>query len=483
MIIAVTTFYQSKTNYGQLLQAWALQQVLMLHGHFPYIIRYGFHEQLEPSLHFEYPKASFDKLQCNRKLTAAMGTADDRGFDNFRAAHLNLSANAYNSLKQIQLSPPLADCYLTGSDQVWAQLLSKKDNEVFYLNFGPAEIRKVAYAPSFSQNKYPAELNDLLALNLKRLDAVSVREKTGVDICRQAGVTAQWTVDPTILLDADYYRMLAAEADTKLPDKYMLVYHVNVRQEDMPCWQSFAKYNSAQGIENIAVHANGEGRNDVEFLSEATYCYPTIQEWIRLADNCQYMLTTSFHGMVFAILLHKKFFVCLRPDSQFAGNDRIFSVLTAIGLQDRIVSNDMDIEQMMGKDIDWGRVDKIMQQLRDTSVDYLKDCLQGIRQTTYEEKVRQWTDNYIDKIKEANEENAKLRNQLEGTTAQWHSEKAEIQESARRHAEDARLQIQALQDSVDRIAMKNIKHLKTCRLLFAALALMTILLLLSLTLK
>ena len=379
MRIAITTFFQSQTNYGQLLQAFALQQVLMKLGHYPYTIRYGFHERLQPLQAGEPAETTLDKLLANQQpLTAEAGTEANRHFDAFRADHLNLSESAYNTLNELKAFPPAADCYLTGSDQVWAQLLCNRDNATFFLDFGKKKTLRLAYAPSFSLEAYPEEQNVLLKKHLKRFDAISTREKTGVEICRKVGYQAQWVVDPTMLLNGDDYRRLAAESKQPLPSDYAFVYHVNIERDDLPCWSLFNRYNNKAGLKAVAVHANGEGKakEAVEFLHpEATYVYPTIQEWIRLIDGSRYILTTSFHGMVFAILLHKPFFVSLRPKSMFAGNDRVTDILSALGLSDRVVTTETDVETMLRQPIDWDAVDARLEALRSRSMTYLTNSL------------------------------------------------------------------------------------------------------------
>lgn len=397
MRIAIITFFQSQTNYGQLLQAFALQQILMKMGHYPYIVRYGFHESFPLTIGMEPLESNFDKLLDDRTQweVANAGSADNRHFDDFRQAHLNLSKNAYNHLEELQIVPPIADCYLTGSDQVWAQLLSYTDNQTFFLNFGPEEILRISYAPSFALKNYPSELNDLLAENLKRFDAISVREKTGVDICNKVGVNAQWVIDPTMFLEGDYYRRLAKESQTRLPTNYMFIYHVNVKQQDLLYWSIFNSYNIEQGLRAIAVHANGENQTDVEFLENAEYLYPSIQDWIRLIDACQYVLTTSFHGMIFAILLHKPFFVGLRLESMFAGNDRIISILSEMGLQNRIVTQDMDIRKIMQQPINWKEVDEKLLVLRSGSLSFLKENLGKSSETKIPQQ--QWVQFMADK--------------------------------------------------------------------------------------
>ncbi|MBQ7461631.1 MAG: polysaccharide pyruvyl transferase family protein [Bacteroidaceae bacterium] len=376
MRIAVITFFQSQTNYGQLLQAFALQQILMRMGHFPYIIRYGFHENLPIVLTMDVPQKDNGKLLGEHQWQETeKGTAADRFFDKFREKHLNLSKNAYNNLRELQIVSPIADCYLVGSDQVWAQLLSYEGNRTFFLDFGPDDILRIAYAPSFSLSAYPEELNDVLSQNLERFQAISVREKTGVDICRKAGKEAKWVVDPTMLLSGDDYRLLGEESQTELLANYMLVYHVNVERKDFTCWNAFKQYNAEHGIRAVAVHANGENQLDVEFLEDAKYLYPTIQDWIRLIDGSQYVLTTSFHGMIFAILLHKPFFVLLRPESMFAGNDRILTILSELGLENFIVTDSMNFNEAMQRSICWEEVDKKLSVLRSSSITFLEEAL------------------------------------------------------------------------------------------------------------
>lgn len=399
MRIAVTTFFQSQTNYGQLLQAFALQQVLMRMGHFPYIIRYGFHKPFPLVLSTEPPKCCMDKLLGDKQVEVRKaGSKEDRFFDEFRQMHLNLSENTYNHLEELQLMPPIAECYITGSDQVWAQLLSCEDNQTFFLNFGPKEVLRIAYAPSFSLQNYPEDLNDRLSQNLKRFQAISVREKTGVDICRKAGMEAKWVVDPTMLLSSEDYRMLGKESQTETPTNYMLVYHVNVTRKDFPCWDAFRNYNEENGIHTVAVHANGENQPDIEFIDGAEYLYPTIQDWIRLIDGSQYVLTSSYHGIIFSILLHKPFIAVLRSESIFAGNDRIVSILSELGLEDRIFVPGTDIQKQIHQQISWDCVDEKLDSLRQDSQMFLNMSLSPQKTSSEMLTQHEWTSFIKDRL-------------------------------------------------------------------------------------
>ena len=464
MRIAVTTFFQSQTNYGQLLQAYALQQVLMQMGHYPFIIRYGFHEPLRPVLGIEYPQVSMDKLQCNTHIEAKTGDKDDRHFNDFRYHHLNLSANAYNTLEEIQCHPPIADCYMTGSDQVWAQLLNRPDNGTFYLDFGYDDTLRVAYAPSFSLDAYPKEINSLLQSNLKRFDALSVREKTGVEICRNVGYEAKWVLDPTMLLDGDYYRQLAKESQSPLPSNYMLIYHVNIKRGDLPCWDAVNSYNKAYNLKAVAVHANGEDQPDVEFIDEADYCYPCIQDWIRLIDNSQYVLTSSFHGMVFSVLLHKPFLISLRPDSMFAGNDRVFTILSALGLEERLATSEVDVAHVLSKPIDWKEVDYRIDLLRKESYDYLKGSLILKSNKVNAQERETWIiRNTLLQTNKLLVQNNNLQEELK-LSSELKQQLMDLSE-LKQQLMDMHCKFEAMKQEAERMSRKNKKHLMQIRLM------------------
>ena len=375
MKIAVITFFQSQNNYGQLLQCYALQQVLHDLGHKPYLIRYGFHQQYFhwlkkknfltiAGLHTMYHKIK--EVFFHGKKTS------ERGFDDFRKKYLSKSSRCYNSLAELQHRPPKADCYITGSDQVWAQLLSKNDNRSFFLDFGPDSIKRLSYAASFAVDDYPSDLKGKLAEQLGRFDAISVRERTGVNICKSVGFDATLVLDPTLLLKADQYQKLIKKPSCS---HYCFVYQVNVASKEELCWDAFSDYNRKHGLSSVATFANPIYDVNMEFLDGAEYVYPSIGEWIGYVNNAEYVLTSSFHGVVFSLLFHKPFVVCLRKESMFAGNDRIITLLDALNLSDRIMGVDRRTEEIIFHPIDWGKVDSALNQKREESLGFLSNNL------------------------------------------------------------------------------------------------------------
>lgn len=375
MRIAIITFFQSQDNYGQLLQCYALQQVLRIMGHKPYLIRYGFHQGY---FHLLKKKNIFTKegrkimLRQLKTVLFPHKRVLDRGFDGFRKKHVTQSLRCYNNLAELQKNPPKADCYITGSDQVWAQMLSENDNRSFFLDFGLDHVKRIAYAPSFAVESYPEELKEKLAKQLERFDAVSVREQTGVSICRSVGFDATLVLDPTLLLMAQQYRTLIKEPKV---GRYCFIYQVNVTAKEELWWDEFSSYNRGQGIKSIATFANPIEGVNMEILEGAEYIYPSIEEWLGLVREAEYILTSSFHGAVFSIIFHKPFVVCLRRDSMFAGNDRVLSLLEQLNLSDRIMQPDKSAAEIISKQIDWDAVDNRLKEKRKESIDFLKNSI------------------------------------------------------------------------------------------------------------
>ena len=88
-------------------------------------------------------------------------------------------------------------------------LLDNDENQAFYLNFGDKDTKRIAYAASFGRDVYPMELNGKLHDMLAKFNAVSVREKTGINICKKVGIQAVDVLDPTLLLSVKEYVRLS----------------------------------------------------------------------------------------------------------------------------------------------------------------------------------------------------------------------------------------------------------------------------------
>ena len=391
MKIGVITFWQSNDNYGQQLQCWALQQALKDLGHAPYIIRYDVENrpQRKDSLRglkliikflLVIPYLKYCKkliaLKNKRKDIEKIETKNkQRCFEPFREENLKFSDNIYHSLEDLKRNPPVADAYIVGSDQVWAQLLSNPENQSFFLDFGKADILRIAYAPSFSLNEYPRKLREKLANNLKRFTALSVREKTGSEICKTVGFDAPVVLDPTFLLSRNRYLSLQKNIK-EIVDTYIYVYSINILSKEELQWQEIKEFAQNKKYKIITTTSSGHIPGK-ELLDECEYDYASIPQWLSYIRNAQLVVTTSFHGIAFCIINNTPFIYFPLKGELSGGNNRVVDLLRDLMLEDRIYNDSVSIADMASQSIDWNKVNNTLNVLRGKSYTYIKVSLCG----------------------------------------------------------------------------------------------------------
>lgn len=384
MKIGIITFWQSNDNYGQLLQCWALQHYLRSKGHDAYLIRYDFAGRnnskplwkkilkaltIYPLIkHFVHRKTECAK---NKLIVELNAKNKQRHFDDFRRDMLQMTDEIYHSLKELQSSPPTADIYITGSDQVWSQLLNNKENEVFFLNFGGKTVKRIAYAASFGLKVYPPKLNRFLINNLKRFDSISVREYDGVSICKNVGVLATKVLDPTLLLNRKEYLNMVAKPRYK---NYIYIYSLNVSAPEELCFSQIKVFAQSKNASIIVTPASGYVLGK-EIYKDVTYDYPTVQNWLSNICYARLVVTTSFHGIVFCIILHTPFIYIPLTGSLSKMNNRVTDLLKSIGLNDRIIENKEDIEKKTDVPIIWDECENILSVSLKESEHFLNDSI------------------------------------------------------------------------------------------------------------
>lgn len=385
MRIGIITYWQSNDNYGQLLQCWALQQYLKRQGHEPFLIRYDMLNRVLPhqkrkkvlKVMLVYPVIRYllnrKKKRIQAQLWAEISKKNIlRKFDEFRDNMVEQSPLLYSSLSELQSNPPQADVYITGSDQVWSQLLDIKENEVFFLNFGTAQTKRISYAASFGMEEYPKHLREVLSRNLQRFDKISVREKTGMKICADIGVSTQLVVDPTLLLPAADYRELSLKS--KYSD-YVYIYSLNISSSDEIYFEKIKEMATAQDCKIVVTPATG-CTIGAELFDEVTYDYATIPSWLSNIDNAKLVVTTSFHGIVFCILMHTPFVYIPLKGELSKMNNRAENLLSVVGLESRSAKSESGFEAVaLNRDIDWNVVDERIHQLRKDSYEFLRTSI------------------------------------------------------------------------------------------------------------
>lgn len=387
MKIGIITLWQSSDNYGQQLQCWALQQELIKLGHEPYLIRYDiehkFSKSIKPSIFKKllklllvYPIVPFFIRKIRERKEQKLCDYNafrnvERNFDNFRKDNIIMSNQVYTSLQNLKETPPKADAYIVGSDQVWAFLLDNLENRAMFLDFGEKTTKRIAYAPSFSMPSYPDRLKSLLKNNLERFDFLSVREQTGVKICNELGFQSQTVLDPTLLLEKDSYATISSSESI---GNYIYLYYLNIKDAEEVQWYRLKQFAKKSKLKIIATPASGyiQGR---ELFDNVEYRYATIPQWINLINGARLVVTTSFHGVVFCILHHTSFVYFPLKGKFSKGNNRVLDLLKDLNLSDCIMKDGETFATIMKKEINWNTIDVLLNKFRKHSEDFLKKAL------------------------------------------------------------------------------------------------------------
>lgn len=381
MRIGIVTYWSSSDNYGQQLQCFALQKYLIGLGHNAYLIKYM------PTSHIplwrriarfvkyrllvsseQKEKDKKLKLICERnKLLNCR-----RGFKEFRDKYIKSTEIVYRNIKELRNNPPAADIYICGSDQVWNNSLKDPDTAGWFLDFGKPTVKRVSYAASIGRDIDSSEINRFTKY-LKNFNAISVREQKAYTLCHQLGFDKSLiAIDPTLLLNSSAYDSIEIDSNgTDVAGKpYVFIYTLNIRTAEEIYWDDFQKIIAKDGLQIRSVSSSGylPAR---ELLPGVQNEQATIPKWLSLIKHSEYVITTSFHGVVFCLLYHKPFYAVLLQNEYSKGNDRIVSLLANVGLENRAIASTKDIEKAHIADICWEEIDEKIHQFRKKSIDFL----------------------------------------------------------------------------------------------------------------
>ncbi|WP_069660918.1 polysaccharide pyruvyl transferase family protein [Arcticibacter eurypsychrophilus] len=374
MKIGIMTFWESQNNYGQLLQAFALKTYLRQKGHDVFFIRFyripsAKKKSALSRLKFKVILYLNDHFDLNLEVTKAGSPEPDRGFTPFKKQYLKFSPRSYTSLAELKDNPPQADAYICGSDQVWNNTF-KVPAEPFFLPFGKSSIKRIAYAASIGQRELSPETAQLFERQLSHFNAVSVREKSSLSICTDAGYkNPVWVPDPTLLFaKQDWLNLLPVPRGNFRPEsKKVFIYTLgNSAIKDKEAYLSYIR--DMPGVEVQHASANGDTSGNR---------FPSIPEWLGLIAESDFIMTNSFHGMVFCIIFNKKFIILPNTGAKEGMNERITSLITKFNLEQHMMFgfDRTKMDDLMKLDTDWDYVNNQIADWRHVAHEFLDGAL------------------------------------------------------------------------------------------------------------
>lgn len=323
MKIAILTL-RVDNNYGGNLQRYALCRVLQDMGHEVTVLFFRSEwDKVNPLIRIKKMAKNIAKRCLNRPAapiiywnteTTAWNEIRESTFPFFKKyiPHSPLICSKqqlYNYTNKEQF-----DAVIVGSDQVWRKAYTQRWGiKHFFLDFVPNQTKKIAYSASFGQDhgEYTPEEVAFLSTLYKRFDAVSVRENSALHILNEYGWTipqATQLLDPTLLLDASDYVRLAKVANTTSSPGNLFCYILDRTTDSDQVILTLSQNNNLTPF-----YASITGKNRM-----------SVEQWLRSFIDAQYIVTDSYHGVVFSIIFNKPFTLLYNSNR---GNARFESLL------------------------------------------------------------------------------------------------------------------------------------------------------------
>jgi hypothetical protein len=316
-------------NLGASLQAYALAAYLKNLGHDVQIIDYkpdylSRHYSLTAVPNPRFDRPVLRELYLLAKLPGRMKARRSlrkQRFDAFRMEQLPLTERRYESAEELRADCPKADFYIAGSDQIWNPVFPNGKDPAFFLEFAPEDKQKISYAASFSVDELSETDSKRMQPWLKRLNAISVREVSGLSLLESMGVSGIQVMDPVFLLEKAHWERMAilpAQRD------YILIYDFD---------------NSARMRSIASALARQTGKKIISVFpldgADEVWANMGPREFLGAIMNAGIVLSNSFHATAFSLIFQKEFYVINREEKI---NTRMRDLLASVFLSDRLLS-------------------------------------------------------------------------------------------------------------------------------------------------
>lgn len=349
-------------NFGSILQTYATQKIFEKHGFDCEIIDYVSPNRKKLSLFFDCPEKF--KNNIAKRIIYYIGKIPsfilkDITFGGFLRKYINLSKNRYYSFDELKRNPPIADYYVTGSDQVWNSKYNGGVDKSFYLKFANDNANKIAFVASFGNTQLSDEENNAIKPMLQEYNYLSVREDSAVDILSNIGLNSICLVDPTLQISKEEWQKISTKRIEK--SKYLLLFLLY--NEDNGATEYAQKIAKERDLKIVKLSWELKKPSGVDKL----YTHRRPQDFLSLFNYANFIVTNSFHGVAFSINLNKQFAFVPRCEL----NGRIESLLRLTGLSKQKV-NDFNISVPF---VEYKEVNEILNKERQKADRFLQNAL------------------------------------------------------------------------------------------------------------
>lgn len=368
-------------NYGSMLQATAVKQIVEQLGYQGEIIRirgsvvHGRDIRLGKMIKIAMrlalrPKDIMKTVQSYRGNTADVMSMQSMDlFDRYQHDYLLSCSCSYHALKGMAKSDQYV-AFICGSDQIWSSTNYYVD-PVYYLRFVPRE-KRIALAPSLGHDYIASYNRHRMKKYIGEISYCSVREQSGVSLIRElTGIEPTVLLDPTLVLHrSEWLELLALQSSCSAEKQdYLLAYFLNE-----PTERAKQMLRALKQQLNCDIVALPYQRKESDWFDRAESAGP--KEFVQFVSQARFICTDSFHGTAFALKFEIPFFVFERDyQTAIPQSTRIASLLALTGHEDRF-----DCAQMPTRlEMDFNNSNCVLEQERERTYAFLTQALENIQ--------------------------------------------------------------------------------------------------------
>lgn len=355
---------QNVRNYGSVLQALATQEVMASLGLECKFVNYW--KDKGNTIKGRIDSFSRGRNTIVRLLMACViypsFRKDSKVFDLFNSSRLHLLPGIYTSEEELEKLPIDSDIYCTGSDQTWNSGWNNGILPELFLKFVPDGVKKISYASSIGKNQLDEwEIEETTRL-LSRYDAISVREKSAVNICESLGINATHVLDPTLQVSRDFWMSIASPRLIK--EKYVLIYQLNTNKNFDRYAVEYAKRRGCKLVRFCVRHYQA-------LRPGKALVIPKPEDFVSAIAYADTVITDSFHATAFSCNLNVPM-ICVYPN-EYGG--RLAGILELTKLENRHLKRYDDFSFVENHDVDFRQVNKILEEQRKIGLEFLQKAI------------------------------------------------------------------------------------------------------------
>ncbi|MDY5023461.1 MAG: polysaccharide pyruvyl transferase family protein [Blautia sp.] len=254
------------------------------------------------------------------------------------------------------------DFFVVGSDQVWHNWLSVKDELSYFMLSFANKCQRLTISPSFGKDEIHSFVDEYRE-GLNGFIDLTCREKKGAEIIYElTGRRAQVTLDPTMLISADEWKKIEKKPSYKIGEDYILVYSLGGL--DLSINQYVEEIAEEKHLQIIDIY--NPNKRDLYMT--------TPDEFIYLVSHSRLVITDSFHACAFSILYNKDFIVFNR-NSIYEGNmmSRVSTLLETFEIENRVYYQGYNYIP-----VDYFSIEKKLRNEREKTIRILKESIEKL---------------------------------------------------------------------------------------------------------